>query len=532
MCIGLPGTAFAHSTPNVILILADDMGYSDLGCYGSEIATPNLDRLAAQGTRFTQFYNASKCEPTRACLMSGQYWQDTGFGVKRGPTMGEVMKLGGYATFAIGKWHLNGNPVDRGFDRYFGHLSGGSHYFYCNNSQRLDDKPFKEKSGEEFYMTDANADYATEFLKQHQANRDETPFFMYMAFNAPHSPMHALPEDIAKYRDAYHIGWDNIRQRRYDRQIELGITKKEWGLTPRDQNIPAWDSLSQREKNFEATRMAIYAAMVDRMDQAIGRVLDQVKAMGEERNTLVVFLSDNGGSASDPSTAPRTPAALLAENGAGLDGYWVGLGWSNASNTPFQRYKCGMGNGGIATSCIASWPDVIKQPGGICDERSHIIDLMATIADVGKVDREAAFGKQLAAKLPGKSLMPLLKGEPREAHDALYFHLFRNRAIVAGDYKLVTDWESPWKLFSTTADRTELHDLSAEQPELAAKLRKQWEDWYANVREKRFTDGSGFPRYRRIDDPEETFLRKSDEDDSWSVVGRSEIRKPRKKRAQ
>jgi len=283
------GAVSADDRPNVVVILADDMGYSDLGCYGSEIETPNLDRLAVSGVRFTQFYNAAKCEPTRASLMSGQYWQDAGFGVKRGQTMGEVMKGAGYATFAVGKWHLDGNPVDRGFDRYFGHLSGGSHYFKCNPSHRLDEKPFKEKPVGKFYITDANADYAIQFIDEHQTQTTDTPFFMYLAFNAPHSPLHALPEDIAKYRDTYNVGWDKIRESRYQQQVESGITRKEWRLSPRDASIPAWDSMRQDERDYESTRMAIYAAMVDRMDQAIGRVLAKIREIGDEENTLVVF---------------------------------------------------------------------------------------------------------------------------------------------------------------------------------------------------------------------------------------------------
>lgn len=520
----------AESRPNVIVILADDMGYSDLGCYGSEIATPNLDALAAKGVRFTQFYNAAKCEPTRASLMSGYYWQDAGFGVKRGMTMGEAMKSAGYATFAIGKWHLNGNPVDRGFDRYFGHLSGGSHYFKCNPSQRLDDKPFKEKPGDDFYMTDANADYAIEFLDEHHGNRPNDPFFMYLSFNAPHSPLHALPEDIAKYRDAYNDGWDKIRQARYQKQIKSGITRKAWKLSPRQDSVPAWDSMREDERAYEATRMAIYAAMVDRMDQAIGRVLGKVRDMGDEQNTLVVFLSDNGGSPSDVTTAEQTPKALLGPSGAGKDGYWLGLGWSNATNTPFHSHKIEMGNGGVVTSCIASWPSVVAQPGTITDEPSHIIDLMATLADVGSVDWPAEINGRRLAPLPGKSLKPLLASKPRESHDALYFHLLHNRAIVRGQWKLTTDWDRPWQLFNLESDRTELSDVSGEHRELATRLQKQWESWYARVPEKRFNNSAGDPQYRRLDHPEESYRRWIGDGDESVILFRSEASQAKKRK--
>tara|TARA_R110002072_G_scaffold222711_1_gene379821 strand:- start:13383 stop:15134 length:1752 start_codon:yes stop_codon:yes gene_type:complete len=515
--------------PNVIIILADDMGYSDLGCYGSEISTPNLDSLAAKGVRFTQFYNAAKCEPTRASLMSGYYWQDAGFGVKRGMTMGEAMKSTGYATFAVGKWHMDGNPVDRGFDRYFGHLSGGSHYFSCNASQRLDDKPFKEEPGDDFYMTDANADYAIEFLDQHQDKQTDDPFFMYLSFNAPHSPLHARPEDIAKYRDTYNVGWDEIREARYQKQLQSGITRKEWTLSPRQDSVPAWDSLREDERAYEATRMAIYAAMVDRMDQAIGRVLNQVREMGAEENTLVVFLSDNGGSPSDVTTAEQTPAGLLGPSGAGKDGYWLGLGWSNATNTPFHSHKIEMGNGGVVTSCIASWPSVIKNPGSITDQPSHIIDLMATLTDVGEVQWPKSFKGNQLSELPGKSLAPLLSGQPSDSRDPLYFHLFHNRAIVDGKWKLTTDWDRPWQLFDLQTDRTELNDVRGEHPKIAAKLQKNWEDWYAKVPEKRFTDANGDPQYRRLDDPEESYRRWTGEGDGSVILFRTDASKRKPK---
>jgi arylsulfatase A-like enzyme len=491
--------------PNILLILADDMGYSDLGCYGSEISTPNLDSLAGKGVRFTRFYNSAKCEPTRASLMSGQYWQDCGFGVQRGITMGEAMKSADYDTFALGKWHLDGNPVERGFDHYFGHLSGGSHYFQTNTSHRLDAEPFTSKPEDKFYTTDANAEYAIKFIEEAHRKNPEKPFFTYLAFNAPHSPLQAWPEDIAKYKGKYRIGWDKLRELRYQKQLKLGITKKEWPLSPRQATIPAWDSLSDKEKDFEETRMAIYAAMVDRMDQAIGTVLAKIKALGEEQNTLVIFLSDNGGSPSDPSTADRTPEGLLGKSGAGRDGYWYGLGWANLSDTPFRSFKCDMGNGGMATSCIASWPAVVKNPGSIVDQSSHIIDLMATIVDVGGVSWPAKHAGKKIASLPGKSLRPLLAGQSRAAHEALYFQLFHNRAIIQGDLKLVSDWDQPWQLYNLATDRTELNDLAKSEPEKAARMQKQWEDWHANVSEKRYTPGSGEPIYRSQADDSEKF---------------------------
>ena len=502
--------------PNILLILADDMGFSDLGCYGGEIATPNLDRLAAGGLRFTSFYNSAKCEPTRASLMSGQYWQDCGLGLKRGLTMGQAMKSAGYDTFALGKWHLDGNPVARGFDHYFGHLSGGSDYFKGNPSHRLDDKPFKPASDGKFYTTDANADYAIKFISEAHAQNPGRPFFTYLAFNAPHASLQAWPEDIAKYRGKYRIGWDKLREQRYQKQIELGITMKEWPLSPRPQTIPAWESLPDAEKDFEDARMAVYAAQVDRMDQAIGRVLAKIKELGEEENTLIIFLSDNGASPYDHGkVTARKVESLLA----GTSNLGYGLGWANASETPFRHYKRNMFNGGSSTACIASWPAVVKQRGGITDQRAHIIDLMATIVDVGGGKWPAEFAGEKIAPLPGKSLRPILLGEQRVPHETLYFQLFDHRAVIAGDMKLVSDWGRPWELFNLAADRTELRDLTKAEPGQAARLEKLWSGWAAQTATRVRTAG-GEPIYRHLADSQEKFV------GGGSDSGDVEMRKP------
>ena len=491
-----------NARPNILLILADDMGFSDLGCYGSEIKTPNLDRLAAGGVRFSQFYNSAKCEPTRASLMSGQYWQDCGLGVQRGLTMGQAMKSAGYDTFALGKWHLDGNPVERGFDHYFGHLGGGSDYFKGSRTHRLDDKPFVPANDGKFYTTDANADYAIKFIGEAHAQHPDKPFFTYLAFNAPHASLQAWPEDIAKYRGKYRIGWDQLREQRYQKQIELGITKKEWALSLRPNTIPAWDSLTDAEKDFEDARMAVYAAQVDRMDLAIGRVLAKIKELGEEENTLVIFLSDNGASPYDHGKVTARKIETLL---AGTSHFGYGLGWANASATPFRHYKRNMSNGGSSTACIASWPAVVKQRGGITDQRAHIIDLMATIVDVGGGQWPEEFGGEKIAPLPGKSLRPILLGEQRAPHEALYFQLFDHRAVITGDMKLVSDWGRPWELFNLTTDRTELHDLKKVEPEHAARLEKLWSGWAAQTATRVRTAG-GEPIYRHLADAQEKFV--------------------------
>lgn len=509
--------------PNIILILADDLGYSDLGCFGGEIATPHLDRLAARGLRFTQFFNSAKCEPTRASLMSGQYWQDTGLGVKRGPTMGEAMRSAGYATFALGKWHLDGNPVERGFDRYFGHLSGGSDYFKGNASHRLDAQPFKPEADGKFYTTDANADYAIRFIKESHERQPDKPFFMYLAFNAPHSPLQAWPEDIAKYRGRYLAGWDKLRAARYQRQVEQGIMRPEWALAPRPETIPAWDSLTAEEKDFEDMRMAVYAAMVDRMDQAIGRVLAQVKALGQEDNTLVLFLSDNGASPFDHGKARSI--ALLGK-GEGNQNY--GLGWANLSATPFRHYKRNMANGGSATAFIASWPAGLKAtPGSITDQRAHIIDLMATIVDLGGGTWPAEFAGKKNLPLPGQSLRPILAGITRTPPPALYFQLFDHRAVIAGDLKLVSDWGRPWSLFNITADRTELKDLAATQPQEVARLEQLWNAWAAQAKPP-VRPAGGEPIYRHLHDAEEKFVGGGADSDDEETIKAA----PKKKKAQ
>lgn len=501
----LPALVMASDNPakpNILIILADDMGYSDLGCYGGEIQTPNLDRMAEKGLRFTQFYNSAKCEPTRASLMSGQYWQDCGLGVKHGLTMGQAMRATGYATFAVGKWHLDGNPIERGFDHYFGHLSGASDYFKGNPTHRLDDKPFKPADDGKFYTTDANADYAIQFISDSRKQNPDKPFFMYLAFNAPHGPLQAKPEDIAKYRGKYLAGWDKLREQRYQKQIQLGITKKEWLLSPRPDTIPAWASLTEKEKQFEDVRMAVYAAQVDRMDQAIGRVLLKIKELGQEENTLVFFLSDNGASPFDHGKVSDRRIEPLLDGSSHL-GY--GLGWANLSETPFRHYKRNMFNGGSCTPCIASWPAVLKQPGSITDQRAHIIDLMATIVDIGGGKWPAEVAGNKIAPLPGKSLRPLLAGEQRPPHDALYFQLFDHRAVISGDLKLVSDWGRPWELFNLASDRTELHDLTKTQPEQAARLEKLWNDWATQTATRVHTAG-GEPIYRHLADATETFV--------------------------
>ncbi len=478
--------------PNIILILADDLGFSDVGCYGGEIATPNLDRLAAGGLRLTRFYNSGKCEPTRASLMSGQYWQDTGLGVKKGPTLAEAMKPAGYDTFAIGKWHLDGNPVDRGFDHFFGHLSGATDYFKGDRSHRLDRAIYQPPADGTFYTTDANADHAIRFIDDAHRAEPAKPFFLYLAFNAPHAPIQAPAAEVAKYRGKYRIGWDRVREQRYRRQLELGIMKPGWKLAPRPATIPAWDTLTDAEKDFEDGRMAVYAAMVDRMDQAIGRVLAKVRELGEEDRTLVIFTSDNGASPYDHQRDRKSTWETAR--------WEYGLGWANACNTPFAHYKRNMFNGGNCPPCIVSWPGVLKKPGSLVDQPTHIVDFMATFTDVSGKPSPATAG------FPGISLVPIITGERQEKSRILYFHLFDHRAVMDGDLKLVSDWGRPWELFNLAEDRTELHDLAETQADQAARLAKLWQDWAGQRPLTKLQAIGGEPIYRHRADVGERFV--------------------------
>jgi len=512
-----PMVSAADAKPNVILILADDMGYSDLGCYGGEIATPNLDRLAAGGVRFTQFYNSAKCEPTRASLMSGQYWQDAGLGVKRGRTMGQAMRANGYATFAVGKWHLDSNPVQRGFDRYFGHLSGASDYFKGNASHRLDLAPFNP-ADEKFYTTDAKADYAIQFITDSHTAHPEKPFFLYLAFNAPHGPSQAWPEDIAQYRGKYLAGWDRLREQRHTRMVQSGLLRAEWPLSPRPDTIPAWDSLTEKEKDFEDLRMSLFAAMVDRMAQAIGRVLARLKELGQDENSLVMFLSDNGGNPYDRGRSGTLPAPSA---------HWeYGLGWAHLSNTPFRHYERNMFNGGAATPFIAHWPAGLTARGTTTDQRAHIIDLMATLIDVSGGASPKEVGGQPLAPLPGKSLRPIFSGQTRPPHETLYFHLFDHRAVMAGDWKLVSDWGAPWELFNLSTDRTELRNLAQTESARTQALEKTWNEWWAAKPANLLHAAGAELRYRHPEDRTDTTQGGNDEADQ---AGRATRKKGKEK---
>jgi arylsulfatase len=470
--------------------MADDMGFSDIGCYGSEIATPNLDRLARGGLRFTHFANNARCCPTRASLLSGLYPHQAGVGhmvedrsAKMGPayqgylngscvTIGEALGRAGYRTLMAGKWHIGEQPghwpCDRGFDRYFGLISGASNYFRRdpNRTMASGNEPY-DPPAEGFYMTDAFTDAALGFVDE--AALGDSPFFLYLAYTAPHWPLHAHPEDIVKHEGRYDEGWDALRAERHARQIEMGIVDPEWKLTPRDTRAPAWGDAPNKE--WFARRMEVHAAQIDRLDWNIGRVVGNLRRLGIERDTLVMFLADNGGCAEELGTNDPTVMPGSADT---FQSY--GLPWANASNTPFRRYKHWVHEGGISTPFIANWPGTIR-PGTTTTQFGHVIDLMATCVDVAGARYPTESHGHAITPLEGKSLLPIFRGREREGHDVVFWEHEGNRGVLAGRWKLVSQHPGEWELFDMEADRTEMNDLAQRQPARVREFSDLWDKW-------------------------------------------------------
>jgi len=492
-----------RSRPNFLIILADDMGFSDLGCYGSEIRTPHLDGLASEGLLFTQGYNCARCCPSRAALLTGLYPHQAGVGKmvsapdapeRPGPyqgylndhcaTLAEVLRAAGYRTYMSGKWHVGEAPEHwprkRGFDRYFGLISGASSYWELidqpdrKRMMAQDDEPFTPEPGE-FYMTDAFSDFAVRCVKEHAGHED--PFLLYLAYTAPHWPLHAWPEDIARHEDAYRIGWEELRRRRYARQRALGVIDPKWPLSPLDEEVPPWEAVE--DKPYWERLMAVYAAMIDRMDHGIGRVLRALEETGAAENTIVVFLSDNGGCAEDIAGRKlHTPGTRAGERGS-YDAYK--RPWANASNTPFRLYKKWIHEGGIATPFLMRWPRGIAQPGGMTHQVAHIIDIMPTCLDAAGVAYPETFDERPVLPVEGRSLLPILRGETREPHPALFWEHFGNRGVRAGDWKYVAAANGDWELYNLAEDRTELRDLGGTAPEKARELHALYEAWAQRV---------------------------------------------------
>lgn len=493
--------------PNIVLIMADDMGYSDLGCYGGEVQTPNIDRLAEEGIRYKQFYNAARCCPTRASLMSGLYPHQAGMGWMAAADLGtpayqgtindnavtiaEVLKTAGYRTYMTGKWHLTNErkidgmvtdswPLQRGFDRYFGIVPGGANYFtpvvYSGNA--------RYKAPDNFYLTDAISDTTVRYLNAHFDAHPEDPLFMYVAYTAPHWPLHALEEDIEKYKDAYLAGWDTLRQQRFRKQQEIGLFAPEATLSPRDSAVRAWDQLTPDEQEEMAMRMAIYAAQIDNMDQGIGRIVDELRKQNQLDNTLIFFLSDNGACAEFISSGARkTPDGK--ENT--FESYRIE--WANLSSTPFKEYKHYTYEGGIATPLIVHWPAGIAEAlrNTLVSQYGHLSDIMATCVDVSGAIYPARRGDHDIHPMVGKSLVPHFTGGDNQRGKIFWEHE-ANIAVRDGKWKLVakTPEGHPFdpgslRLYNLEVDPIELHDLSTREPERVRRMYAEWQEWGEKV---------------------------------------------------
>lgn len=509
-------SAADKTAPNVIVFLADDLGYSDLGCYGGEIETPNLDRLAANGLRFSQFYNTARCWPTRAGIMTGYYAQQvrrdtlpkvpgSGGSATRpawAKLMTEMLRPAGYRNYHSGKWHIDGKPLQNGFDHSY---SLDDHdRFFSPKWHTEDDQPLPEvPPGTKYYATTAIADHAIKCLKDHGRNHAEKPFFSYVCFTSPHFPLHALPEDIAKYRDRYLAGWDEMREARFQRQRKLGLvncdlapraekTSPPWNPTEevlKDKigageigRAVAWADLTDEQKKFQAGKMAIHAAMVDRMDQEIGRVLEQLKSMNALDNTLIFFLSDNGASAEQLIRGEGHDPAVPAGSAKSFLG--LGPGWSTVSNAPFRMHKSWVHEGGISTPLIVHWPAGIAEKGGLRHLTGHVVDLLPTIVDVAKAQRFETINDQPVPAAPGVSLTPAFATDVAATRQELWWYHIGNRAIRVGDWKLVS-WgeERPWELFNLKADRSETHDLAKMHPDKVKELEAAWQSRLAEFQE-------------------------------------------------
>ncbi len=521
--------------PNILLIMSDDMGFSDLGCYGSEIYTPNLNGLAAEGLRFTQFYNCARCCPTRASLMTGLYphqagighmMEDNGFDSYRGDlnnrcvTIAEVLKSAGYRTYMAGKWHVTRHsgkdgpkhnwPLQRGFERFYGTITGAGSYYdpttLCRDNTFITPANDPEYKPDEFYYTHALGDNAARYIAEHYRQSPDKPFFMYLAFTAAHWPMHALERDIARYKGKYDAGYEPLRRQRFERLKAMGLIHKDWDLSPQ-----AGDWADAEPKDWEARCMEVYAAMIDAMDRSIGRVVAQLKKQGAFENTLIFFLQDNGGCAEPMGRGPainkkwldgvadNRPMApdelqpkiwppMKARDGRPVRGgpgvmpgpadTYMGYGrnWANVSNTPFREYKHWVHEGGISTPLICHWPAGIEARGRVCHEPGQLIDIMATCVDVSGASYPTDRQGQRVQPMEGTSLRPTFAGKSLPGRTIFWEHE-GNRAVRQGQWKLVSKHPGGWELYDVDADRTEMHDLAEKHPDKVQELKSLWESW-------------------------------------------------------
>ncbi|MYA07896.1 MAG: arylsulfatase [Holophagales bacterium] len=528
--LGCGGTDSAPR-PDIVLIMADDMGFSDLGSYGSEIDTPNLDRLASHGLRFSHFYNTARCCPTRASLLTGLYAHQAGVGHMMGDdglpgyrgdlaanaiTVAEALRAAGYGTYMSGKWHVtrhvghwSGNdeltsthnwPRQRGFDRFYGTIHGAGSFYdpisLTEDNEPVELTPPDDPEAPVYYYTDAISEHAVRFVREHAAgDRSGDPLFLYVAHTAPHWPLHALPDDIARYRGRYAAGWDAIRTERRRRLIELGLIDADWPIAERDPRVPAWEDVPDQERPWFERAMEVYAAQVDSMDRGIGEVVAALEKTGRLDNTLILFLADNGGCA-EVLTDRWTGLAIPKQ---ALDGSPVAVGndtsvlpgpessyqsygphWAHASNTPFRLYKHWVHEGGIASPLIVHWPARIADGGGIVREVAHVIDLMATALDAAGAPHPSSRAGDDSIPVEGTSLLPAFQDQPLE-REAVFWEHEGNRAVRSGKWKLVSRYPGEWELYDLVTDRTEAHDLAADEPGQVAALAALWNDWAART---------------------------------------------------
>jgi len=505
--------------PNIVLIMADDMGYSDLGFMGSGIETPNLDKLAKDGVVFSQFYNTGRSCPSRASLLTGLYAHQTGIGWMTSSNLGypgytgdlnnqcvtiaQVLKKADYSCYMTGKWHVTYDkfmkpegpkhnwPIQRGFDRYFGHLSGGGSYF---NTATLTNDNVQLKAPDNFYLTTAVTDSTVSIMNKHFKEKKEVPFFFYVAYYAPHRPLHALQKDIDKYRGKFMNGWDKNRELRYNQLKKLNMISQDCPLSERDEKITAWDSLTEDQKKVWDARMSVYAAQIDCMDQGIGKIISTLKKNNQLENTIILFLSDNGGCAEGQGGNLKVEDINLLGNENPEQSYR--MNWANVSNTPFREYKHFVHEGGISTPLIAYWPSKIKKTGVIIPQTGHIIDLMPTIMDITHATYPKTYNGVELHELTGISLLPAIVSGKTIKRGPLYFEHEANIAVIEDEWKLVSTstntppYKGEWELYNLKTDRSEMNNLIKKYPEKAQLMSNDWEKW-ANENNVYPLDNSG-----------------------------------------
>ncbi len=500
--------------PNIVLIVADDLGFSDLGCYGGEvILTPHLDALAKEGLRFTQFYSAGRGCPTRASLLTGLYAHQTGVGHmmidfhlpgyrgnlnRQCVTIAEVLGAAGYQTLMVGKWHLSRHvgpkgptlnwPLQRGFDHFYGTIHGAGSYFDPVTLTR--ENEFIGATGD-FYYTDVIAQQAGAMLDA--AARSEAPLFLYVAFTAPHWPLQARSRDVDRYRGKFSRGWDELRLKRYQNLLAWGIIKRSSQLTPRDPRVLAW--LHAPYRQWHQRRMEVYAAQVDAMDRAVGRIVEKLKQVDRYENSLLLFLSDNGAAAEEilpdwkglhiPRTTRDNLAVVVGNDPQQMPGpeetyQSYGVPWANLSNTPFRLYKGSTHEGGIAVPLIVRWPAVVQSTGGLTREIAHVVDVMATCCDAAGIQYPEILAGYRRTPTEGRSLLPVFQGQSRPLRPYFFEHE-GNRAVRYGKWKLVSEFPGKWELYDMTTDRTELNDLAPRQPDIVEKMSRLYDQWAARV---------------------------------------------------